>query len=73
MKSSRSKTQLFVRAAQRVTQPSAKNTAKNGGVHLVEPTGEQVKTIEYRFYAAKSTKQGVEGESLRPTHNDYAA
>jgi len=35
-------------------------------------TGERVKTIEYRFHDAKSTKQGAEDASLREAHSDYA-
>ena len=39
---------------------------------LVEPTGSEEKTVKERFFKALSTKQGVEGGSLRPTRNDYA-
>ena len=35
--------------------------------------GEREKTIKYRFFEVKSTKQGVTGVSIRATHNDYAA
>ena len=52
---------------------SKTKTTQMGGFVLAPELGEREKTIKYRFFEVKSTKQGVTGVSIRATHNDYAA